>query len=180
MEPGQDVQPAPSTTASLLPPYGPTPSEVTALLSPGALERLRRVYRKTPTRVAEVSLQTIVGMYPPSAAILEDVKSNFFTDPAFARDREQIVIALLAVRMGNRRVYLAIHFYWGMMEGLSPEDIAHRLLFVGFYSGIDTLTSALETLSTVLTNLEKHTAAAKTDDALAPLAIMALLKTLFP
>jgi hypothetical protein len=180
METGHVVQQDPIHAYGLMPPFGPTPKEVTAILSEGTLERLRRVYKQAPSRVAEASLQSIVGMYSPSAAILKEVKSGFFTDPKFARDREQLVITMLAVRMGNRRMHLALHFYWGMMEGLSPEDIAHRLLFVGFYSGIETLTSSLETLGVVLLELKKHTEEAESDDALAPQAIMLMLRNLFP
>jgi alkylhydroperoxidase/carboxymuconolactone decarboxylase family protein YurZ len=106
--------------------------------------------------------------------------SEFYTRPSFARDREQIVIALLAARMGNRRMYLALHFYWGLMVGLSPSEIAHRLLFISFYSGIDTLTSSLETLSVVLNLLKNLVNAARSDDALMPMAILGELRTLFP
>jgi len=178
METGHHVKQSPT------PPYLPVASaqsqDVSDILSDDALARLRRMYNRDPNQVAEASLRTIRGMYSESGDLLKEMMSEFYTRPSFARDREQIVIALLAARMGNRRMYLALHFYWGLMVGLSPEEIAHRLLFVSFYSGIDTLTSSLETLSVVLTQLKNLVNAARSDDALVPVAILGELKTWFP
>ncbi|MCY1019763.1 hypothetical protein [Pyxidicoccus sp. MSG2] len=180
MEPGPTMQQSDSPSYIPVPPLPPPLKDVTSLLTPGALERLRRAYSQTPHQVANTSIDTITGMYEKSTDLLQEMLTEFYEPQDFARDREQIVIALLAARMGNRRMYLALHFYWGLMVGLDPKDIAYRLLFVSFYSGIDTLTSSLETLAVVLKRLEQHTTAASSDDALEPQTIMAMLKTLFP
>ncbi|RKH37210.1 carboxymuconolactone decarboxylase family protein, partial [Corallococcus llansteffanensis] len=169
---------------------GTQPPDVSGLLSSDALTRLRSRYNNKPSDpVAELSRSSIQALYSQSSDLLEEMMSEFYSPQKFARvqdftqfarDREQIVIALLAARMGNRRMYLALHFYWGLMVGLSPAEIAHRLLFISFYSGIDTLTSALETFSAVLNKLQSLTNAARTDEALEPRAIMGELKALFP
>ncbi|WP_375760569.1 carboxymuconolactone decarboxylase family protein [Corallococcus exercitus] len=189
MEQGQFVQP-PTSTVPQEPPPGTQSQEVSGLLSCDALRRLRSRYNDKPSDpVAEISQKIIWGMYSQSDDLLKEMMSEFYSPQKFARsqdfaqfarDREQIVIALLAARVGNRRMYLAVHFYWGLMVGLSPAEIAHRLLFVSFYSGIDTLTSSLETLSAVLNTLQDLANKAKTDDALEPRIIMGELKALFP
>ncbi|RKG94500.1 hypothetical protein D7V97_38775, partial [Corallococcus sp. CA053C] len=166
------------------------PQDVSRLLCADALKRLRSRYHDKPSDpVALLSRSSIQAMYSQSSDLLEEMMSEFYSPQKFARDqdfdqfardREQIVIALLAARMGNRRMHLALHLYWGLMVGLSPQEIAHRLLFISFYSGIDTLTSALETFSAVLNKLQGLTDAARSDEALEPRAIMGELAALFP
>ena len=189
MNPGHVEQqhPTPTLPPTFLP--GTQPEDVSDILSDDALTRLRRSYDKMPHQMVETSRSSISAMYSRSSQFLEGITFEFFRHEGFAedqefkkfaRDREQIVIALLAARVGNRRIYLALHFYWGLMVGLSPEEIARRLLFISFYSGIDTLTSSLETLSLVLSKLRELTNQAMSDDALAPKAIMGELKKVFP
>ncbi|RKH34681.1 WD40 repeat domain-containing protein, partial [Corallococcus sicarius] len=191
------LPPMPEPARAARPP-GTQHEDVSGILSDDALTQLRRSYAREPEQMAKTSRSSILALYPHSSHLLEEMMIEFF-DPKkfapgqvltkverdqefekFARDREQIVIALLAARVGNRRIYLALHFYWGLMVGLSPEEIAKRLLFISFYSGIDTLTSSLETLSLVLSKLRDLTSQAKSDDALAPKAIMGELKEVFP
>ncbi|RKH66458.1 carboxymuconolactone decarboxylase family protein [Corallococcus aberystwythensis] len=188
MEPGQFVQQPPAATFPLTP--DTQPQEVSNLLSPDALKRLRIRYNNKPSDpLAKLSRGIIQDMYSQSSDLLKEMMSEFYTSrkfaqvqefAQFARDREQIVIALLAARMGNRRLHLALHLYWGLMVGLSPAEIAHRLLFVSFYSGIDTLTSSLETFSAVLNKLQELANSAKSDEALEPQVVLGELKALFP
>lgn len=173
------VQQGPTSTTTAATPAGAQVQDVARLLPDTALERLRRAYNRAPDQVAELSRQTIQGLYPGASGLLDELR-GFFINPPFARDREQILIALLAARIIPRRMYLALHYYWGLMVGLSPGEIAYRLMLIGFYAGVDALTSSLETFSQLLTSLQRHVAAADSDDALAPQAIMGQLRAWFP
>ncbi len=51
-------------------------------------------------------------------------------------------------------LFLAIHIYWGLMEGLSPADIGWTQLLTGAYEGIDKYSNGVSVLSTTLTAMK--------------------------
>src|SRR5262249_2383719 len=72
-------------------------------------------------------------------------------------DRERCLIALLAAR--GESWALAVHVYVGLMEGISPEEIAHIIYLAGIYSGVSNFIGGIETESGVLDLLEHTTGA---------------------
>ena len=71
---------------------------------------------------------------------------------------------------------VAVHLAWALLEGVSPEAIAHTLLLTGMYSGIDAYTLGIRTLHKVATLLAELAAAGRTDTT----SIMQALVQLFP
>jgi alkylhydroperoxidase/carboxymuconolactone decarboxylase family protein YurZ len=57
------------------------------------------------------------------------------------KDRERCLIAVLASR--DAGLNLAIHIYVGLMEGLSPQEIADVIFLGGIYTGVDRISDGL-------------------------------------
>ena len=74
--------------------------------------------------------------------------------------RELILISVLG-RQGNA-YFLAIHIYWGLMEGLSVSAIANTLLLTSWYEGISLWSAQSGTLRTTLDVLKQQVADGKT------------------
>lgn len=74
--------------------------------------------------------------------------------------RELILISVLG-RQGNA-YFLAIHIYWGLMEGLSVTAIANALLLTSWYEGISLWSAQSGTLRTTLDLLKQQVADGKT------------------
>ncbi len=70
-----------------------------------------------------------------------------------ARERERVIIALMTSTAVSPML-LAIHLYWGLMEGLSPADIGWTQLLTGAYEGIDKYSNGVAVLSTTLTAMK--------------------------
>lgn len=78
------------------------------------------------------------------------------------KERERIIIALMTFRPMSS-MFLAIHIYWGLMEGLSPNDIAWTQLLTGAYEGIDKYSNGIAVLSSTLTAMAAVYKTGKTD-----------------
>jgi alkylhydroperoxidase/carboxymuconolactone decarboxylase family protein YurZ len=61
------------------------------------------------------------------------------------KERERVLIAVLCTTSPTS-FQLAVHFYWALMVGMEPGEIAWTLLLTGFYSGISHFSSALALL----------------------------------
>ncbi|HKP64416.1 MAG TPA: carboxymuconolactone decarboxylase family protein [Polyangiales bacterium] len=75
-------------------------------------------------------------IYPPLQSWGEEVSATFYDRPGplTAKDRERCIIAL--VTLLGATLPLAIHIYWGLMEGLSVEEICHTIGLSGCYGGL--------------------------------------------
>jgi Carboxymuconolactone decarboxylase family len=59
------------------------------------------------------------------------------------KDRERCLIAVLASR--DAGLNLALHIYIGLMEGLTPQEIADVIFLSGVYTGVDRISDGLVT-----------------------------------
>lgn len=76
-----------------------------------------------------------------------------------AERRELCVISMMTVlKMPDQ---LAIHVYWGLMEGLSIDQIGNALFLGGDYGGIACFQTALRSTQATLVSLQKQAGAAQ-------------------
>ncbi|SEL19033.1 hypothetical protein SAMN05444354_104227 [Stigmatella aurantiaca] len=137
--------------------------ELVGILTFAELETLRRDFR--PEGLIEPSRQTLVSAFPPIQGYANSFLSYFFSEsnPATGEtvssltplERERILITLQALRMNGNGRFLGIHLYWGLMTGLSVQEIADQLFLIGVYGGLSCYTSALATFQTLLRNLKQ-------------------------
>lgn len=97
---------------------------------------------------------------PVGAPYIDNMVNLLYTgDPVSHDDREKILIAILAMR--GDPLTLAVHLYWGMMEGLTLAQVGMTLLIVSGYAGVPAYTQSLLTLKTTCQTLKGCIAAGK-------------------
>jgi hypothetical protein len=69
--------------------------------------------------------------------------------------REMVLVGVLTAVTKGQGVFLAIHFYWGLMQGMSVKQVADTSLLAGTYSGINVANSAMATLIQTLSVLKQ-------------------------
>jgi alkylhydroperoxidase/carboxymuconolactone decarboxylase family protein YurZ len=142
---------------------------VSGALAPADLDKLRGAYKRED--MTKILVETLPKAYVLSMEYVEAIGDLLYSkllpeesDPGLrsalsVEDRERCLVAVLASREAG--LALAIHVYIALMEGVSPQEIAHILLLVGIYSGIDHLTGGLKTELQVLGALKKQIIAGK-------------------
>jgi alkylhydroperoxidase/carboxymuconolactone decarboxylase family protein YurZ len=129
--------------------------DLRGLLSDEKLRALREGYDARATGTATSS--PFAEVYPPLHLWVSQTAATFFGPEStlVPRDRERCVIALLAA--SGVTMSLAIHIYWGLMEGLSVDEICQTIALSGVYGGVQrvaegflVLQRALECLSSAV------------------------------
>jgi len=148
-------------------------NHLTAVLSNEEVTSLRSGYdRSVMNALVE---RSISGIHPPAAPWMGFIMSELYGPDAALdpRDREILVIGLLA----GRREFgtLAVHLYWGLMEGLSPAELAQVLTISGTYTGVSNFVQGTRVAHRTLGLLKEH---AVTDTSVP--AVLARLVQLFP
>ena len=124
-------------------------ADVTTILSQADIDALKARYELTVMLGA--SRAAVAAPYPPSKDYVEWIIKNLYEGGSVApRDRERTLIALLASQSTGHSLMLAVHLYWGLMEGLSIAEIADTLALSGVYMGLPHYTAALGTLTGTL------------------------------
>ena len=124
-------------------------ANVTEILSPTALEALKAQYATAV--MLEASRAAVAVPYPPTTGYVAWIIDNLYDGKRIAsKDRERTLIALLASQSTGHSFMLAVHLYWGLMEGLSIAEIADTLALSGVYMGLPHYTAALGTLTGTL------------------------------
>ena len=161
-----------SPAAPLPPASAPPPPSVATMLSDDALALLRKGYQ--PAAMLAASGRTLTTLFPKAAQYIDAVMAEYVGgDDLAPPDRERCIITILTLQ--DARGTLAAHLYWGLMEGLSPVEIANTLLLAGAYAGVPHFAAALFTFRTVLEQLAGL--AAKGGDAVqSPSVLKALLE----
>lgn len=137
------------------------------------LVRLRAAYNRTA--LLSLGETFLTDPYPPMGPWASFLMHDVYADvPLNHQARELILVALLTSR--KQPGTMAVHMYWALMEGATPEAIAHTIMLTGCYTGIDTYTIGIRTLHKLLTQLSKLSDEGTTDTA----AIMRHLVQLFP
>ncbi len=133
--------------------------DITAILSPERLAALRALFSNEA--LLDLARGNFATRYPPALAFITPLINHFFVGdtPMEPMIRERLIIAILASELSNTE--LAVHFYWGLMVGLTEAEIADTLLLVFGYSGANEFNNAIDLLERCLTAL-----AALPDDGL--------------
>lgn len=157
--------------------------DVRAILSPEALAALRSGF--DPHLMGLVATAKAASSYTDSRGFIDGIGARYYvagpgadgpTSRVAPRDRERTLIGILAA--GNRPAFaLAVHFYWGLMEGLDVDDIADTLLLTGAYAGVDAFTNAAFTLGETLRLLA--TAVSEGPDAVTSRALLPRIVSAF-
>lgn len=135
--------------------------DVNRILTDDDLVALRAAY--DPKMMLDASAAAITGRDPASAGFVNFATETFFDAKRFPPDaRERCFLVLLALTSKGSGLTLAVHIYWGLMEGLSVRDVADTLLFAGVYTGMPNLASALISMEDALNALKDLVARSRT------------------
>ncbi|MFO0607588.1 MAG: hypothetical protein U0324_30775 [Polyangiales bacterium] len=128
-------------------------TDISQLLDDAAVARLRAAY--APDFMLASGRNSVAAAFPPAAGYVHWVIDHLY-DPAVMppKERERCLVALLA-QSDPGSFTLAIHVYWGMMEGLSASDVLTTLALVGAYGGMQRYATGQATTRRTLTTLAK-------------------------
>ncbi len=137
------------------------PASIKTLLGEDELQKLRGHFDE---EVLRDMAREIGKKLPDSRWFVEGILEQFYSPEAYASpedyeraafQRESQLITLFMVFSHGQGLFLGIHFYWGLMMGLSPEDLAQNVMLVGAYGGIQLLHTGLTTLEHTLQLLKR-------------------------
>lgn len=126
--------------------------KIDTLLSSVQLDALRRAYLEED--MVQLLSSGIPGLDERTAEFIGAIRRAFYDgsgDTMSAKDRERCLIAILASR--DAGLNLALHVYCGLMEGLSPQEIADIIFLGGIYTGVDRISDGLAAEMRTLTVL---------------------------
>ncbi|MCB9552496.1 MAG: carboxymuconolactone decarboxylase family protein [Myxococcales bacterium] len=154
----------------------PTTRSVLEILDDAAIERLRKGYDRA--LMHGIVKRTLNVPYPPVTTW-----TGFIMDELYASDspldpaqRELVIISQLC---GQGLVApLATHIYWGLVEGLSPAQIAQCITLAGTYSGAQKYVIGIRVMQQMLTMLADCAAAG--EEAAALPSVAQKLLAMFP
>lgn len=111
-------------------------------LTTAALEKLRGGF--DADRMTKLGVSTVAGYFAGGAPWLKSVDAEVYRTGRMAPiDRERVLIALFTGQA--ERAALAIHVYWGLMEGLTPQAVHQIVLLAGTYTGLGRYTFGTRT-----------------------------------
>ena len=117
-------------------------SKITDALSDAQLARLRTAY--SSAAMTNVLSSGIPDLHTPTTDFIGAIRRAFYDDghdTMSPRDRERCLVAILASR--DVGLNFALHVYIGLMEGLSPGEIADVVFLSGIYTGVDCISDGL-------------------------------------
>lgn len=121
--------------------------DVRTILDDEILGELRAAY-DLPFMLA-AARHTLGAPYPPAAPWATYITEAMFQDEFIdARLRESVIISTL-LQQGAIGP-LMVHFYWGLMSGLTAQEIASIITLTGTYSGVDNYTTGIRLFSDTL------------------------------
>jgi len=126
------------------------------ILSDDDLALLRGYY--DPSQMIAAATKATVGAYPDAGGLIDFLNRNFFdTASPWQPDlREGALITLLSVHTHGEGLLLVVHYYWGLMAGLTVNQICQLLLLTGIYTGLPNFTEGVNTLKTMLIVLKQE------------------------
>ncbi len=126
--------------------------QIDASLDDDRLLALRDAYqRETMIGVLSKGMPSIDAR---TTRYITDIRQAFYDSgaPMKPQDRERCLIAVLAAR--DAGFNLSLHIYIGLMEGLTPQEIADVIFLGGVYTGVDRISDGLGALVKTLTTLK--------------------------
>lgn len=146
---------------------GPHVSDITQVLTSDELAALRAGY--DPARMVADVRTSLEVLWPPATGLVESVLAGFYVPlpetGAYRIEggaRERVVLAVLACGHGQP-FDVAVHCYWGLMEGLDVGTVADTLLLTALYGGVARYTDGTKILGATLGLLKQLVAAGRTD-----------------
>lgn len=126
--------------------------DLRTLLSDQDLHALRADYDlEVMSRAASGPFEVV---YPPIGGWTRETSATFFDRSTLSpKDRERCIVALLA--MSGIASSFAIHIYWGLMEGLSLDDVCQTISLVGVYGGIPKVAWGMTILQRIMILLRR-------------------------
>ena len=122
------------------------------LISKSEIERLRSTYDSNVFLTA--NRRAFATAYPPLAVFAEAAGSLLSAEtPIEPKVRELCLITLLAYRSPG--LSLATHVYWGLMEGVTLQQVCHAASFAGCYGGLPQLATSLLAINRTLLVLKR-------------------------
>lgn len=129
--------------------------DVRSILTEDQINQLRQGYSRAVMNV--VATKLVAAPYPPVAGLVAFAAERFYNEapPVLGHaDRERVLIGIFA--SGRRPAFgLAVHAYWGLMEGVAIDEISEIIVLSSLYGGIDVLTDCMRTLGDTLRQLAK-------------------------
>jgi alkylhydroperoxidase/carboxymuconolactone decarboxylase family protein YurZ len=133
--------------------------DLRTILSHDDLLALRQSYDRAAMSSAAAGPFAVV--YPPLEPWVRETANTFFECSVLAPpDRERCIITLLTIN--GIAASLAIHIYWGLMEGLTVDDVCETIGLVGVYAGIPRVAFGMTVLQRVLASLSASLKSGKT------------------
>ena len=127
--------------------------KIDAVLTEDQLKRLRGAYnREGMTQVLSTGMPSL---HKTTTKFIHTIRKAFYdnTTALAPKDRERCLIAVLSAR--DAGLNLAMHIYMGLMEGLTPHEIADVIFLGGIYTGVDRISDGLNAEFRTLTALSR-------------------------
>jgi hypothetical protein len=142
-------------------------NDIRSVIDDLRLQALRRGYDHTAMVAANV--RAVATVAPPLSDWNEEIARTFYatSGPLAPVSRERCLISLLTV--SGLPVPLAIHLYWGLMEGLTIDEVLQIIGLSGCYSGLPRTVFGIEVMYRALVVLSTL------GDDLGPSAVVAAL-----
>ncbi len=143
------------------------------MIEPAQLDKLRQAY--DPALAVGAAKAALAQADPDGAAYLGAfIEEMYKPEPLAPRDRERCMVVMLAARQES--FTLAVHLYWGLMEGLELPEIRQTLVLAGGFTGISTYSMGLATLKKTAAALCAAADAGRTH----PFQVLGCLQEAFP
>lgn len=142
--------------------------DVTQMLKPAEIAALRASY--DAQLLSDLATKALVDKFPASGLWVSTIQKILYKDPEnggkplldlAARERELCLISLLSAQHSGME--LGIHVYWGIMEGLEPQQIAALMTLVGVYAGLSRFEAALTVMTITMKALDAAAQAGETE-----------------
>lgn len=126
--------------------------DVRVSLDERKLADLRAAYDRNAMRA--VMSDAFIRRYPPLADWCRGIDSTFYagSTPMAPANRERCLVAMLACLGAS--VPLGIHIYWGLMEGLSLDEMTAIVSLAGCYGGVPRLVTSFAVMEVVGSTLQ--------------------------
>jgi alkylhydroperoxidase/carboxymuconolactone decarboxylase family protein YurZ len=116
--------------------------QIGTAISNEQLGRLRHDYKQED--MINLLSSGMPGQDKRTAKYISAIRRTFYDSSRATmtpKDRERCLIAILSSR--DAGLNLALHIYVGLMEDLSPQDIADIIFLGGIYTGVDRISDGL-------------------------------------
>jgi alkylhydroperoxidase/carboxymuconolactone decarboxylase family protein YurZ len=151
--------------------------DLSALVSTDTLQRFKESY--SPAFMLAASRAAVAAPHPAASGLVEWVMGYLYDGVHLKPvDRERTLIAVLASQSTSSSFTLAVHLYWGLMEGLPVAEIADTLCLSATYTGLPHYAAGLTTFQKTLQVLSSLSVAL--DGKLDPKTVVSALRIAFP